>query len=483
MQTLWSELEEKTDLFAYWGKELELRHNFRQDFTLDYIVELENAEQIDFLYRALYLVGRREEFFILLISKATKAFVLNWLRETDISVTYNLLQFIPSYILHYKPNIGELQFLIHIYMPRYDEYFRPIIDLLNGEECNFLAHKTANHNLRKLLLKRKTQIENEQQDYFYGFEFTKNLSPLPTIYGDKVGLIITAIEHIQQNQDRVAYNLMGDRRYFTHLLDLAEQLFAIGLVADGLHMLLLIYKDYEKNNKILDLVEDEIIFKAFNRQVRRMLPMYALLYQKEAFNFSLQFYQEHFPRLAPDIASLTYLQVYEKLTLSPPNFTNALLDIYPVVSQIKQIRPDETSLLYDYEIRNKVTPERFQAILTLIESKLLSLPHEAFISLDYLQNLLKHDFTTAMVNKDLLAEIYLRLFTWLPSPLFINNFLVADLAKDTSPEIKEELEKRLKLISYYETNSIWQDMAEKPDLIKNESIRRLIVTGKFMGVL
>ncbi len=482
MQSLWSQLEASPDLFTYWEKEVRLRHNFRKDYSIDHIIKLENMKQIDFLYRSLYLVNRQNDFYIMLIANSNKTFALNWLKEAGDSLITDFLQYIPRYILEYSPRTTVLQFLIHIYNPKYDSFFMPIIDLMDQEECQFFISKTANRNLRNLLKSKKDQLESEEKGWFYGLNL-KNPAPLPTLYGDKLALITQAINYIHRNRNYFEYSPTYPQKYFTDLLSFAELLFEIGLVADSLHMLLLIYQHYEKDNKSLDFTEDEIIFKTFNKQVRRVLPIYALLYQAESFNFSLQFYHQNFPRLTPDLASLTYMKIYEKLHLAAQDFSTTILDSYPEILKIKQIRPDETALLYEHELTEKMTSQRFSKLLNLAETKLASLPHEAFITLDLLKNLLQHGWTADTSSSDIIATNYLELFSWLPCPLFINNLLVTELNTHTSPRIKEEVEKHMKLLDYYNSYSIWQDITEKPDLIKNETIRRLIFTGKFTGVL
>ncbi len=482
MQYSWSQLESSPDLFTYWENEVRLRHNIRKEYTLDHIIKLENLEQIDFLYRSLYLVNRQKDFYLMLIANLNKTFALNWLQAAGDNLITDFLQYIPRHMLEYSPKTTDLQFLIHIYKPKYDSYFIPIVDLMNQEVCQFFISKTANRNLRNLLKIKKERLENEEKGWFYGLNL-KNPAPLPTLYGDKLALITKALNQIHRNRNYLVYSSTYPQKYFTDLLSFAELLFEIGLVADSLHMLLLIYQHYEKDNKSLEFTEDEIIFKALNKQVRRTLPIYALLCQAESFNFSLQFYKQHFPRLTPDLASLTYIRIYEKLHLAAQDFSTTILASYPEVLKIKRKRPDETALLYEYELSEKMTSQRFSQLLNLAGTKLLSLPHEAFITLDLLKNLLQNDQIADTISPDIIATNYLQLFSWLPCPLFINNLLVAELNRHTSPPVREELEKHMKLLDYYNSYSIWRDMAEKPDLIKNETIRRLIFTGKFMGVL
>lgn len=474
MREFWNKLEESSDLFDYWHKELEIRHQFRKEYNINYFVKLENREQIDFLYRSLYLVNQQDSFFTLIIPSLNKAFALNWIKTAPPHLIINFLEFLPMYILRLNPEIEKLLFLVHIYHTEFDPYFTTIINLFTNEECQYLINKTANQDLRKLIRARQKNIELEQKDILYNIELNSSLS---TLHGDKSQLLAQAINNLHNNFTTNTY------AYFSHLLTTIEQVFAIGLVNDALLLLLSTYEDYQLNNKITDLTIDEKIMKAFNKQARRILPMYAILYQPEAFNFSYNFYNQSFPKLTPDISSLIYLKIYEKIASISVDFPSAILDIIPELTQIRQLRPDETPLLYEYELTEKITPKRFYEILKLAESKLISLPHEAFITLEFLRNLLKYNYVLEVIDKDILAKDYLILFRWLPSSLFINNNIVTDLSTHTSHKIREELDKIIKLTTYYDTNSLFADINEKPDLIKNDDIRKLILTGKFMGVL
>ncbi len=484
MQELWQKLNETTDLFAYWHNELKIRQEFRNNFTIDHTIILETREQIEFLYRSLYLTGRPADFFGALIPNLDKSPALNWLKAANPEIIRAFLEFMPKYIRDYKPGIEQLLFLVHLYNQELDHFFTPIISILTASQCQFISHKTANQDFRKLLKKRLAEIEKEQRKIFYGLDLTKNSLTYPTPQGDKVKLLIDTVNLLHKNQ-AIYNNSPSETEAGANLLPVVSSLFELGLIEDCLHLLLFIYNNYPGNNQSLTLNPDEKAIKTFNKLVLKTISMYALLNQSAPFHFAVQMYSRHFPDLNYDRASLNYLKLYEKMQVTSSSFTTTILDLYPEVLKIRQMRADEVPLLFDYEITDRLSGNRFLEICRLAQDKLAALPHETFITLELLRNLLKHGWVKESIAKDILAENYLSLFRWLPSSLIINETLITDLITNTSPAVREQLEKILKLTTYYNNNSILVDIKEKPDLfkLKNEELRRVILTGKFLGVL
>ncbi|NLB88415.1 MAG: hypothetical protein GX790_04195, partial [Syntrophomonadaceae bacterium] len=343
-------------------------------------------------------------------------------------------------------------------------------------------NRTASKELRNILKAQQAYLEKKEQQLLYGFE-PKNLLPYPTIHGDKVNIILGTIHSLHKNYADF-YTNSGEEEHFSNLIKTAQSLFEIGLVTDSLHMLIALYKHYQQEHRLVDQVQDEKIVRSLNKLVRRVLPVYSLLFEPQAFDFALQVYNQYFTRLTPDIVSLTYLKLYDNLTLIPKDFTNTLLELYQHVLKIRHMRPDEIPLLLDSELNQGLSEERLSEILYLAESKLISLPHEAFITLEFLRILNKNNYANSL-DKDRLAENYIALFKWLPASLFINQSTYEDLIINTSFNIREQLEKTIRLVSYYHNHSIFTDVAEKPELfkLKNEELRRIILTGKYMGVL
>lgn len=483
MQEIWLKLDEHNDLFNYWEHELHIRKEFRNNFNLNQSVKVDNHKQIDFLYRSLYLCNKKDEFFLLLALNLNQAPALNWLKQANFKLMASFLKWIPKYITFNKPTPEQLQFLVHIYNSELNNYFIPICELLTSGQCQFILNRTANKELRNLLKNRQAKIEAEEQQLLYGFDLNKSLLPYPTLHGDKAKLILDTISLLHHNYT-TSYSSLGEEAYFSNLLQIAQSLFEVGLVEDSLHILIALYEHYQHFNKLVDWLEDEKMVKALNKLVRRVLPIYALLYEPQAFDFTLQVYNHYFTRLTPDIASLTYLRIYEKLALISKDFTTTILELHQEILKIRSMRPEETPLLLDHELLDGLSSDRILEVLHLADSKLLSLPHEAFITLEFLRHLSHHGFIN-ILEKDTLALNYLNLFRWLPTSLFINKNIYEDLITNTSFNMREQWEKTYKLITHYDNSSIWIDIKEKPDLfkLKTEELRRIILTGKFMGVL
>lgn len=483
MQDIWLKLSKYENLFDYWDNELIFRKEFRKNLAVNKTVTIDQEKQVDFLYRSLYLCNKKEDFFTLITPNLNQVPALNWLKQADFTLITAFLEWLPGYISYQKPAIEQLQFLVHIYKREYNKYYIPIIEQLNLSQCQFILNRTANKELRNIIKAQQAKLEEKAQQLLYGFEPTKNLLPYLTIHGDKVNLILDTVNFLHQNYNTF-YTNSGEEEHFTSLIQTAQSLFEIGLVEDSLHMLIALYNHYQQEHRLVDRVQDEKIVKSLNKLVRRVLPMYALLYEPQAFNYVLQIYNQYFARLTPDIASLTYLKIFDSLTPMPKDFTSIILELHQHIAKIRQMRPEETPLLLDYELKEELSEERLAEIFYLAESKLISLPHEAFITLEFLRVLNKNNYINA-VDKNRLAENYLSLFKWLPSSLFINQTIYEDLITNTSFDIREQLEKTMKLIYHYHTHSILTDITEKPDLfkLKNEDLRRIILTGKFMGVL
>lgn len=483
MQEVWLKLNKSQDLFSYWDNELVLRKEFRNNLTPQKRVKIDEEKQVDFLYRSLYLCHKKEEFFRLITPNLNQAPALNWLKQADFKLITAFLKWLPSYITYQKPAVEQLQFLVHIYRSEFNEYYHAVIKHLDINQCQFIMNRTANKELRNILRTQQAYLEKKEQQLLYGFDTAKNMLPYPTIHGDKVHLILDTINSLHKNYTDF-YTSSGEEEHFTNLIKIAQSLFEIGLATDSLHMLIALYEHYQQEHRLVDQVQDEKIVKGLNKLIRKVLPVHALLFEPQAFNFALQVYNWYFPRMTPDIASLTYLKLYENLIIVPKDFTGLLLELYQHILKIRHIRPDEIPLLLDNELNQGLTEQRLSQLLSSAESKLSSLPHEAFITLEYLRILNKHNFADSL-DKDRLAENYLALFKWLPSSLFINQSIYEDLIINTSFHIREQLEKANKLITYYHNHSIFTDVTERPDLfkLKNEELRRIILTGKFMGVL
>lgn len=459
------------DLFAFWQNELHLRQEFRHSFITGKLLIISNVEQLEFLYRSLYLAGRHEEFFAVLIPNLDKTPALNWLKTAPPKIKEAFLSYLPAYIEDYQPRIEQLFFLVHIYTSEFNNLFIPIVNKLSPSQCQIIINKTANPNFRNLLKKRTSLIEREQKRLFYGLNLTKNILTYPTIQGDKVKLLIetvTLLAATQSNDDYQAY------------FNLAGALFDLGLIEDSLHLQIQIYKENLHTDSL-----DETIIRAWQKIIFKTVPLYALLNDASPYDYAQQIYAHHFPQLSNDAVSISYLKLYEKLRVDSSANTVALLALYSEISKIRHMRVEETPLLFDYEINSGISAQRFADISQLAQNKLISLPHEAFVILELLRKLLKHNMISEKVNKDLIAQQYLALFRWLPSSRFMNETIITEIMTNTSPSIREELDKVLKLIIHYKKNSLLAALAEKPDLfkLKNEELRRIILTGKFMGVL
>lgn len=461
------EINTDTDLFAFWQYELNMRQEFRKTFFGKQPI-ITNIEQVEFLYRSLYLPGKTTDFFIALFPNLDKTPTLNWLKTSPSKIKAAFLSFLPNYINNYKPPIEQLLFLVPLYHPELNYLFISIFNHLTSPQCQYLINKTANRDLRNLLKKRINFIENEQKQLFYGNDFTKSQLTYPTMQGDKLEILIKTIYLIHELEDH--------KDYWSYY-KLASALFDLGLIEDCLYILI----------KMKHLMErlDPVASNSWRKLLFKTIPLCALISSVPPYKYAKNIYNHYFPDLISDDAGLLYLKLYERLQVTTSSFTGTLLDLYPEVLRIQQLRGEEIPLLLAKEISTSLSASRFIQVTQLASDKLASMPHEAFVILELLRKMLQHDMLARQVNKDLIAKLYLDLFNWLPSSRFMHETMIAEILPHTSPAIREDLEKVLRLMIYYKNNSLSTEFREKPDLfkLKNEDLRRTFLIGEFMGVL
>ena len=195
------------------------------------------------------------------------------------------------------------------------------------------------------------------------------------------------------------------------MLESAELVFQCGWPEDSLAILLDVYEDYQQKNRLVKILDDENIYRQFYKVLRRVIPVYSILFGlPDCLNRAKNIYQQAFPRILPDNASMQYLAVYESVLAG----LNAVLqhpqwEIIIKASPIQKQRPSEPPLLLANEADSGISPQRWIELQGLIEQKMASLPHEAFITLEYLRFLQLHLpwIWNSNLHKDLWRDISL----------------------------------------------------------------------------
>jgi len=484
----YSEADNTQDLFLFWEKELLLRQQLRHaDSELETISPVSSAE-LDFIYRSLYFSGRKNDFFLILFNNMHIMPVLNWLVHSSRTLICGFLEFLPWYIDKHQVQPQKLQFIINIYKAEYQQLFAAVINVLSLEECSFLLSRSANPDLRELIKHREDTLLSERNKYFYGISAEPPAGmDYPTPFGDKLQLLTEAVDLLQASSAINFHEPYGAER-FRLLLQAADKVFHCGMVEDCLIIAMDIYEDYQQRNRLVELLEDAIIYKEFYRILRKTIPLYALLFKPlQPYSLAIDIYDRYFPRIDYDLASLQYLNIYESV-LEGLNGQeeHILMEIFYKALKIQKYRPREPLLLYDNELMENIGNMHLLQIEQSYQQKLNSLPHEAFVIMEFSRFLQKQGKIEA--GKEYLQGLlaaYMQLWKWLPSRLFVKQPIIEELAPFADERKRKEAAQLLEYIEDYSDEKLRGEIHLKPDLFKKKKarIKREIFTGKFLGVL
>jgi len=479
--------QDSPDLFSFWQEELRLRQLGRNLEKSPQKVLVKQAGELDFLLRSMYFSGQQPQFFNILLQNMHLTFVLQWLLDSPRYVLEAFLDYLPWYLSSNRIKKRNLLFLIQIYQESFKDKFRAIINTLDAEACGYIAARTASPDLRELIQLREEELEQSRKENYYAIkrELYKN-NLYPSIFGDKIELFVQAIDSIEATSPEHFTEPYGAPR-FSSLLETAELVFQCGWPEDSLAILLDVYEDYQQKNRLVKVLDDENIYRQFHKVLRRVIPVYSILFGlPDCLNRAKNIYQQAFPRILPDSASLQYLAVYESVLAG----LNAVLqhpqwEIIIKASPIQKQRPSEPPLLLANEADSGISPQRWIELQGLIEQKMASLPHEAFITLEYLRFLQLHfalDMEQQLAQR--LMAGYLALWKWLPSSLFMNPSLLEQLGPLLPASERAEAQKILTFLDDYDKQGLNNELCFRPELFrkKAKSTLREILIGQFSGV-
>lgn len=480
-------INEHSDLFEFWEGELRLRRQARA-IAITPEQSAVDARELDFLLRSLYLAGRQEAFFNILINSLNTQPVLHWLQNAPGALQETFLQYLPWYIGSYSGETRKLQFLVSIYQDSYQAAYQAIVNVLNLELCSYLLSRTANPELRAMLKKREEMLLNEKNQARYGIRLDPGKSlTYATIYGDKVKLLGDTYELMQSTDSRNFSDPYGAKR-FELLLQAGEMLFECGLIEDGLLNLIDTYEDYQENNRLVESLEDEKIYRQFFRILRRLVPCYALLVKPNAaWTEAVNIYRQFFARVEADLPSLQYLNIYESIAAGQQlDLQHIVLEIFYKSEKIRDFRSSEPPLLAAGDIDSGFKNERLSQLRQLFQEKLAILPHEAFVIMELLR-LLQFKGYLELGPKPVQAMLkaYMELWKWVPHRLFMNRSIIEQLAPRLDDPSRLEAERLLTSLENYDNEKISSDLLNRPELFRkrSENIRREIFLGKFLGWL
>lgn len=480
-------ISEHSGLFEFWEGELLLR---RQARVIDINPEqsVTDAPELDFLLRSLYFAGHPEDFFNILINNLHTHPVLHWLQNSPSSLREAFLKFLPWYISSHSSEARKLQFLVSIYQDSYKAAYQSIANVLNLELCRYLLSRTANPGLRTLLKNREELLLKEKSQTLYGIRPDLSKNPAyATLYGDKVKLLGDTFDLMQSADSRNFSDPYSAKR-FELLLRVGEMLFECGLIEDCLLNLEDTYEDYQQNNRLVESLEDEKIYRQFFRILRRVVPCYALLFKpNSAWTEALDIYRQFFARLEADLPSLQYLNIYESIISGKQlDSQHIALEIFYKCKKIQDFRSSEPPLLTARDIDSGLAHEHLRQLQQLFQEKLATLPHEAFVIMELMRLLqlkgyleLDHKLAKALLSA------YIDLWKWVSHPLFMNRSIVEHLAPRLDDASRLESERLLTALENYDNEKLSSDLSNRPELFRkrSENVRREIFLGKFLGWL
>lgn len=478
---------QSADLFTIWKKELLLRSQIRERRG-DLNLRVNTPDELHFLLRSLYFGGRKSEFWHILFNSLDVMPVITWLLNSPRWLINEFLTYLSWLIIDAHPEPNQLQFLVNIYQKDFHQAFAAIVNVIDLETCDYLLSRSANPELRSLLKKRKSDLITRKKDLFYGLSIdTKKISPYDTIYGDKIALLIRAIDSLDKGNVNNFCDPYGAER-FSLLLETCEIIFQCGLVEDCLAILFDLYEDYQQKNRLVAVIEDEKIYKQLSKLLRKVIPIYTLLLNHlKTYRVTLDIYNKYFPRFKPEPASLQYLNIYASI-ITGLNTTakNIFYEILYKTEEISKYRPGEIPLLYQEEIANGVSTDHLIKLQNLVEQKLFSLPHEAFICMEYIRLIIVRKLVQP--EKEYVSQLlrqYLYMWKWIPNQLFIHQHLFVQLVPLGSEQCRNEINQILTSIQDYNGDKLQKELINRPELFKKRdtTARLEVLTGKLLGVL
>jgi len=467
------------DLFDQWEQELILRHQLRASSAEAVTPPIVTERELETLWRALYFSGQKDIFWSIIMENLYLSQVLNWLTADDNRLD-EFLSYLPAYLLQKKPEHKRLQYLINLFSEKFNDRFIAIFSILDAEACSFLVSRSANPQFRKLLNERLRFLQEKKSVFFYGLDEMITNNSLPTIHGDKIKLLAAGIELLQVNLEE---NIDLERSY-NITLEAAEIFFRAGMVADSLALLikLVSHKDFNLSENIIASGN-----KQFEKLLRKVTAVFCLIYKPELTGANYKgIYHDYFPEQQPDYVTLKYFAVYDLLKLARQSET--IYTLYHIAYEAEQIslhRNSEYLLLNKADLDNGLSEPRINELKLMVEQKLLSLPHEAFITIQLLHLLLEKNLVDASLLAGFLLDKALMLFKWVPSPLFINSSFLTSLGLLVNDESRYEAERVASDIELYGNSNKASELAQKLELFKNKDAvwLRQITAGKFLGVL
>jgi len=421
----------QSNLGTAWEQELILRRQLRANPGQVDGLRPATTQELDFVYRALYLSPHCGLFWSWLYQNRDSGIVAQYLAQKPARFTAGFLTYLAEVIAAEQPAGRDLKLLISLFREELRSDYQDIIVHLNAGQCAYLEARTTNPGLRQMLQNRLDELSFALESKSIQHTPAESGAELPGLYGGKLAVVASATKAVytaRSLQETSPWQIGT----IEALVEAAEMLFRAGLVADCLRVTsdLISQADNRVFSHIAD--PDGMLHKTVHQLLRKAIPIYCLLAQPvDPHGQALALYRSRFPGFKPDPGSLLYLDINTIALSSLLGFHHyGHLELVQKAAGLRQWRPDDALALI---LLNWHKPDQGMILKVLeqvVSERFAALPHEAFTSL----NLIRLARQEAKLDLDppaaaRLLQDYMRLFNWIPADAFINE----DLLREISP--------------------------------------------------
>jgi len=476
----WQDLP-REDLFSFWRNEAQLKKELRQSLSGYREIKIQSSSQYVFLRQSLAYGEYKPVFMQILFFNLDSLAVQNELLHGSLQLCEEFLRYLPSAIAAEKSSPHSLQFLINLYRDDFKDCYEAILAVLGEEECAYLLERTANPKLRNQLKSRCSQLVQEQAESHHGLLQPVTVSNHPTLYGDKIDLLIKSVRSLTFAPEKQPENLIF---HLNQYLDAAEQLYMLGMLNECLALLQVVYQQWITGREELHPEDNNQLYKSIRRLLSKSLSIYALLGSCTPYKFSQDLYRQYFPELQAENSARVYLNAYQNLLINlNGNAQNTWLEMNHLFLQLE---PGEDDWLAAYFINDTQFDENtLNRLLAKIDRDLAVLPHRAFTAMEILRFLAHRQkilMSKALAGR--LLQNYLALYKWIPAAPFFNRDIYTQLAPSADSDLQNEAEKQWSTASKYTRHSIQDLYLNHPDRFKAENniFLQQMLLGSFLGV-
>jgi hypothetical protein len=464
------------DLFQLWRQELTDRQAIRDSQLNPADVVLNRPEEVELLVRAWFFCGRSHDLYVALFHNLNKMPVIKWLIASPEDMLKGFLQFLPWYILVYRPRPAELHFLVSLYREELTPWYDAIANSIGPQGCQYLMSRTANRNLRQLL---KTPRQSRREELFGINPDRFTMGSMTGLYGDKNQCLLRALQMSaicqQDNADSPgSYHML-------QALETAEAIFEAGLVADSMAILLDAYRESERKGDFTFLTTDHRLYKRWSRILDKVAPAYAMLEHNSMAAAAYHvLYKRCFTLFPAQVHTSTSLDILDRLRSDRADAPAVMALLRLWLLQAGPERAGEQQFWFDEGGRVE-----FGLLRQFVDQRKQSQPQETFTLV--LAALCLNRSLSPGLNSDDCAWILAlcqEFWTWVPSSLFFNDNIWGRLSRCLHHNARQAGDRFMARITELRDNGLQFELQHRPDLFRqrDRNWERNILAGAFLGV-